>query len=126
MHGLSEGILIAYISTSIRSSYVKRLIDLKRLRSFVPYSALSDIEFYHIEAASATADPYFELEMTGIDQVLTKLELSIIKMSYMRGYTVTETANIYGISRQAVNQTKKRALQKLEKWLQPAQVMEGT
>jgi RNA polymerase sigma factor (sigma-70 family) len=55
--------------------------------------------------------------MTGIDQVLTKLELSIVKMIYISGYTVKEIAGIYGISRQAVNQTKKRALQTLEKWL---------
>ena len=126
MRGSNERFLVSYICTSIRSSYIKRLLDLKRLRSFVPYSALSDSELYRVEAASAAADSYFELEMTGIDQVLTKLELSIIKMIYLRGYTVTETANIYGISRQAVNQTKKRALQKLEKWLQTAQVMEGT
>jgi len=92
----------------------------------VPYSALSDNELYSVEAASAATDSYFELEMTGINQVLTKLELSIIKMIYLMGYTVTETADIYGISRQAVNQTKKRALQKLEKWLQTAQVTEGT
>ncbi|HCF71102.1 MAG TPA: sigma-70 family RNA polymerase sigma factor [Syntrophomonas sp.] len=124
MRGLSEGILISYIGTSIRSSYIKRLIDLKKLRSFVPYSALSDGELYYAEATSATADPHFKLEMTGIDQVLTELELSIIKMIYLLGYTVTETANIYGISRQAVNQTKKRALQKLARWLQRAQVME--
>ncbi len=90
----------------------------------MPYSALNDSELYYAEAASATPDSYFELEMTGIDQVLTKLELSIIKMVYMKGYTVTETAHIYGISRQAVNQTKKRALQKLARWLRPAQIME--
>ena len=90
----------------------------------MPYSALSDGELYYAEATSATADPHFKLEMTGIDQVLTELELSIIKMIYLLGYTVTETANIYGISRQAVNQTKKRALQKLARWLQRAQVME--
>jgi len=126
IRGPSEKFLVSYICTSIRSSYIKRLIDLKRLRGFVPYSALSDNELYSVEAASAATDSYFELEMTGINQVLTKLELSIIKMIYLMGYTVTETADIYGISRQAVNQTKKRALQKLEKWLQTAQVTEGT
>ena len=118
IRGSSEGFLVSYICTSIHRSYINRLISIKKLQKFVPYSALSDNELYRVEAASATADSYFNLEMTGMDQVLTKLELSIIKMLYMRGYTVTETANIYGISRQAVNQTKKRALQKLEKWLQ--------
>ncbi len=117
MRDPSEGFLVSYICTSIRSSYIKRLISLKRLHNFVPYSALSDSQLYYAEAASATSDPYFQLEMTGIDHVLTESELSIIKMIYLLGHTVTETAGIYGISRQAVNQTKKRALQKLEKWL---------
>ncbi|WP_245561124.1 sigma factor-like helix-turn-helix DNA-binding protein [Desulfoscipio gibsoniae] len=96
----------------------KRLIALKRLQNFVPYSALSDSELYYAEAASATTDPYLKLELTGIDHVLTESELSIVKMIYLLGYTVTETADIYGISRQAVNQTKRRALQKLEKWFE--------
>lgn len=116
MRDPSEGFLVSYICTSIRNSYIKRLIALKRLRNFIPYSAFSGSELYDVEAASATVDPYFNLEMTGIDQLLTESELSIVKMIYLLGYTVTETAGIYGISRQAVNQTKKRALQKLEKW----------
>lgn len=116
MRDPNEGILVSYICTSIRSSYIKRLISLKRLHNFVPYSALNDSELYYAEAASATSDPYFQLEMTGIDYVLTESELSIIKMIYLLGHTVTETAGFYGISRQAVNQTKKRALQKLKKW----------
>lgn len=112
----SEKSLVSYICVSINSSYIKRLIFLKKLHDFVPYSALSDSQLYYAEAASATTDSYFQLEMTGIDYVLTESELSIIKMIYLLGHTVTETAGIYGISRQAVNQTRKRALQKTKKW----------
>ncbi len=35
-------------------------------------------------------------------------------MIYYSGYTVAETAYVIGISRQAVNQIKKRALRKLK------------
>ncbi|AGL03314.1 RNA polymerase sigma factor [Desulfoscipio gibsoniae] len=118
MRDTSEGILISYICTSIRSNYIKRLLAMKRLQNFVPYSALSDSELYYAEAASATTDPYLKLELTGIDHVLTESELFIVKMIYLLGYTVTETAGIYRISRQAVNQTKRRALQKLKKWFE--------
>ncbi|HVJ49840.1 sigma-70 family RNA polymerase sigma factor [Desulfitobacterium sp.] len=115
MRDTTEGILVSYIYTSIRSSYIKRLIALKKLHNIISYSAISDSELYYTEAASATSDTYFELELAGIDYVLTESEFNIVKMIYLLGYTVTETASIYGISRQAVNQTKKRALQKLGK-----------
>jgi RNA polymerase sigma factor (sigma-70 family) len=118
IRGPNERFLVSYICTSIRSSYIKRLISLKKLRNYIPYSALSEGQLYYAEAASATSDPYLRLEITGFEKLLTQSELSIIKMIYLLDYTVTETADIYGISRQAVNQTKKRALQKLEKWLQ--------
>ena len=117
MQSTNEGILVSYICASIRSSYIKKLIALKKLQNFVPYSALSDGQLFYIEAATATSDTYFELEFTGFDYVLTELELSIVKMIYLSGYSVTEIASFYGISRQAVNKTKKRALQKLEKWI---------
>ncbi|MCB8818091.1 RNA polymerase sigma factor [Desulfosporosinus shakirovi] len=120
IRGTSEGIIVSYICTSIRNSYIKRLIELKKLHNFVPYSALSDSELYYVEAALATSDPYFKVELTGIESVLTESELSIVKMIYLLGYTVTETTFIYRISRQAVNQTKKRALKRLEKWFEQA------
>ncbi|GAB6173603.1 hypothetical protein JCM15765_30810 [Paradesulfitobacterium aromaticivorans] len=116
LHNTSEGTLVSYICTAIRSSYIKRLLALKKLHNFVSYSDLSDSELYYAEAASATSDTYFKLELIGIDDVLTESELTIVKMIYFLGYTVTETASIYGITRQAVSKTKKRALQKLARW----------
>ncbi|MCB8818105.1 RNA polymerase sigma factor [Desulfosporosinus shakirovi] len=118
MRNISEGTLVSYICTSIHSNYVKRLTALKKRCDFFPYSALSDSQLYYAEATSSTTDTYFELELTGIENALTESENSIVKMIYLLGYTVTETAFIHRISRQAVNQTKKRALQKLEKWFE--------
>ena len=46
MRDASEKVLVSYICTSIRSSYIKRL------HNFVPYSALSDRQLYYVEAAS--------------------------------------------------------------------------
>lgn len=112
----SEGTIVSYICKSIRGSYIKRIITLKKLHTIVPFSALSDSELYYAETASSTSDTYFELEFTGVDRVLTELELSVIKMIFLLSYTVSEIAYIYGISRQAVNQTKNRALKKLKLW----------
>lgn len=117
LRNINEETLVSYICTAIRSSYIKRLKTLKRLQNFVPYSSLSESELYYAETVLATSDSHFRLELTGIEQVLTESELSVVKMIYLLGYTVTETASIYGITRQAVNKRKRRGLQKLAKWL---------
>ncbi len=91
---------------------------IKKLRDVVPYSSLSDSELYYTEALLSTYNTYSRLELIDIDHVLTESELSIIKMIYFLEYSASETACIYGITRQAVNQTKKRALQKLKIWYQ--------
>ncbi len=113
IHNKSEGSMISYICTSVHSSYIKKLIEVKRLRNILLYSDLNDNELYYIEAISATNDVYQEYELSFIKKILTKQELSVISMIYFTGYTVTEIANFYGTSRQAVNQMKNRALKKL-------------
>ena len=113
IHNKSEGSVISYICTSVHSSYVKRLIEVKRLRNLLLYSDLNDNELYYVESISATNDVYQEYELSFIKNILTKQELTVICMIYFTGYTVTEIASFYGTSRQAVNQMKNRALKKL-------------
>lgn len=113
IHNKSEGSVVSYICTSVHSSYVKRLIEVKRLRNLLLYSDLNDNELYYVESISATNDVYQEYELSFIKNILTKQELTVISMIYFTGYTVTEIASFYGTSRQAVNQMKNRALKKL-------------
>ncbi len=108
-----EGSVVSYICTSVHSSYVKRLIEVKRLRNLLLYSDLNNNELYYVESISATNDVYQEYELSFIKKILTKQELIVISMIYFTGYTVTEIASFSGTSRQAVNQMKNRALKKL-------------
>ncbi|MPM28694.1 Bacteriocin UviA [bioreactor metagenome] len=112
-----EGSLVSYIAKAVRNSYIKRSIAHSRQRNFIPYSAFDESELYRLEAESATVDETTTLDLCEIGSVLTEAELSVIKMLYFSGYTVNEVALSHGISRQAVNQMKKRALLKLRKWL---------
>ncbi len=106
LYSTSEGTLVSYICTVVRSSYIKRLRVLKKHQNSVSYSDLSENELYYAEAALVTLDTHFELELTGIDHLLTESELSVVEKIYLLGYTVAETAAINEISRQAVNKTK--------------------
>ncbi len=109
----SEGILVSYIHKSLFNSYIKESKRIKKLRNIMLNSELSDSELYYIEALRPHYDSYNELDKHIISQILTKPESIIIKMLYFSDYSVAETARLCGVSRQAVNQTKNRALKKL-------------
>lgn len=110
----SEGGLVSYISKSIQSSYIKQSIASQKLRHYIPNSDFEDDELYYLEATTAVSDTYFAYEFPNIERVLTKQEASMIRMIYIMGYSACETAHRLGISRQAVNQMKNRALRKLK------------
>ena len=82
IHNKSEGSVVSYICTSIHSSYIKRLMEVKRLRNILLYSDLNDNELYYIEAISASNDLYQEYELSLIKKILTKQELKVISMIY--------------------------------------------
>jgi RNA polymerase sigma factor (sigma-70 family) len=111
----SEGALITYIQKSIFNSYIKQSLRIKKLRNISLYSDLSDSELYYVESSYSNIDDYSDLEFQCFDHILTKPEALIIKMIYRSGYSASEIAIMCGISRQAVNQTKNRALKKLER-----------
>ncbi len=109
-----EGKMVSYLCKSINSSYIKKLTAIKKLHSCILYSELTENQLYYVSILSASTDEYFLRELPGISLLLTKTEFSIVKMLYCSGYTIAETAFVFGVSRQAVNQMKKRALKKLE------------
>lgn len=110
----NEGGIVTYISKSVKSSFIKKLTAIIKIRSIISYSDLNDNELYYIDALSSTYDKYLKNELPYIDKKLNKAESSILKRIYISGYSATELSAIYGVSRQAVNQMKKRALNKLK------------
>ena len=87
--------------------------EIKRLQIMFTYNDLDDAELYYIEVKSSTYDTYSNLDFELLQKSLTKPEFTVIRMIYYIGYTVAETATYCGVSRQAVNQMRNRALKKL-------------
>ena len=56
-----------------------------------------------------------EIELLDMFKVLSEKEAYIIKLIYVYYLSVTEVAEYMNISRQAVNKTKNRALNKIKK-----------
>lgn len=117
IHYKDDGHIVSYIRTSIHSSYIKRLIAIKKLHGIVHYSELSDSEVYYLDLLTSIKDEYFKYDFPVDSKILSEAEMQVIKMIYYSGYTVSEIAFICGVSRQAVNQMKKRAFKKLVKMI---------
>lgn len=109
-----DGCLVSYITNSIHNSYIKKLIKIKHLKNFTMYSDLSESELYYIDSITATNDIYENTDIDTLKKFLTNPEFITIKMIFYEGYSVIEIASFLGISRQAVNQMKNRALKKLK------------
>lgn len=120
-----EGKMVTYIYKSINSSFIKKLTAIKKLHNCILYSELSENQLYYVNIILSTKDEYFIHELPDISIILTKTEFLIVKMIYCSGYTVAEIAFVFGISRQAVNQMKTRALKKLETMFSDKPVMEA-
>lgn len=108
-----ESHIVSYISTSIHSSYVKRLLAIIKQSAIISISDLSEKEVKAVDILQSTHDVYFAFEFPNIQKILNKNEAAVIRLIYYLGYTTSETACYFGVSRQAVNQMKRRALRKL-------------
>ncbi|WP_238918198.1 sigma factor-like helix-turn-helix DNA-binding protein [Clostridium sp. YIM B02555] len=102
----NEKVLLSYISKSLRHKYIKlsKEKNILNLETELNY----DIEIKSNESLT---------DLTIYSDILTELnykEREIIKLIYIYGYSAKEIAEFKHKSRQAINQTKKRALNKIK------------
>lgn len=99
--------ILGYISKAIRNEYIKlsKNIDKKRL---------NEIEL-NLDMEIGYEDLESEMEMLDLFNILTEKEAYIMKLIYVYYLSITEVADFMKISRQSVNQTKNRALNKIRK-----------
>ena len=110
---LSEGQIINYITKMIYHHYINQS---KKIRSNVKsmvFSEMSDQMVSIINAKLAVEDQQKDYE---IEFALRKLNIDEQKLVYLiffKEYSIQEIAQSYGTSRQAINQKKKRIVQKM-------------
>ncbi len=99
--------IFRYIARAIRNEYIK--LSQKRDKIRLNEKELSsDIEISYENYES-------ELVILDMFKVLSKKEAYIMKLIYVYYLSVSEVADYMKISRQAVNQSKNRALKKIRK-----------
>ena len=79
---------------------------------------LSDSQKNYVEKIAITYDEYNEIDVSSYKKYLSERQFKVVNSLYYLNQTVEETGQALGISRQAVNQTKIKAIAKLRKvWL---------
>lgn len=112
----NDGAVVRYISTAVKNKYIA-LSKKKKMEDAYNFSNLSDEQIAVWERITATEDRTDISYYFPIRDGLTDHEREILHLLIDCGYTANEIAVKYKISRQAVNKTKLRALNKIRKAL---------
>lgn len=116
MKNLEDPVLIRYIQYSLYHEYVrlKKSAQFYLNRHFA-FTALSEKDLRTTETLLSAEDNYFTDIFPAADAGLTDKETFVLQKIFLEGFSVSEVAANSGISRQAVNQAKLRALNKLHR-----------
>lgn len=100
--------ILSYIKTSVYNSYIKlskKKCDYEN-NTFPTEDIRDEIEKAHY-------DEYENIFLEDLKKYLTENEFDVIYKHFFCGVTINDIASIKGVSRQAVNQVKTRAIKKL-------------
>ena len=109
----SDGAYINYINRALHNYYIVLSKNMEKRRDdemLCDEESFLDLLEYHPEFVEELQD---NLLIDSIRPYLTDKELQCLILIVLRGLTCEQAANQLGITRQAVNQNKQRALSKL-------------
>ena len=81
--------------------------------NYILMSDMSDEQLIYVDQKMATEDYGTVAEF--FSDSLSKREQQILYLIYEQGYSIAEIADMFKVSRQAINQAKKRAIEKIKK-----------
>ena len=108
--------ILSYIRKTIHNRYIFLSKQQDKLRKTVFIDDLSESESLQMEHQNSTQDNYSKLFWDEIKSILNSHEYEIISLHYKFGFSIAEISRILHCSRQSINQTKNRALQKLKRF----------
>mgnify|MGYP000148769143 CR=1 FL=1 len=106
---LTEGAMVNYIVSSIKNSFYKLSRERKKqLQPSISFDELTDKSKYQLISENKT------LPIIILSRTLSTREILILRLCFEYGYTSAEIARHFNVTRQNINQIKKRALKKLK------------
>lgn len=113
---------LSYLRKTCHNDYIT-ISKQERKERRIPFADLSEQQTYRILSELQESDEYQHLILQDMAKVLTPFEYEGLVALYFRDVSTAQLSAIVGKSRQYVNQTKRRALQKLKVFLQKTQEM---
>lgn len=113
----SDGYAVNYISKSVKNQYIA-LSKARNSRREDTFSEMSEEQMVYVEQIAATDDRVDISSYFPSDNKLSEREKTILQLFFVDEYSIEEIAQQLSISRQAVNQAKNRALNKIRKALE--------
>lgn len=110
--GKPDAIIVNYITKAIKNEYIR--LSKSMQRKYILYSDLNENEQFIVASRHAYHHPE-PLSWIIDSKKLTNWEKYVLKMIFECGLTIQEIAELSGKSRQAINQTKLKALAKLRR-----------
>lgn len=112
----SEGEIVNYIAFSIKNQSIA-ISKARKAHKELCFSELSEEQMITIEEIASTVEMDSISDFFPADNSLSAPEKDILVKLFIDGYSVAEISKMYNISRQAVNQTKLRAIRKIRQTL---------
>lgn len=114
----SDRVIVSYINKSVINFYNKKIPKLISKQREIMMSELTEEQQYYIETATAQKDETDIVSEFGLDYVLTAGERQLIYEVYVEGHSIADLAKRQNRTRQAVNQQRIRAVNKIKECLQ--------
>ena len=115
LHLQTEGAYVPYLATAVRNSYINLSKANNRHKEYC-FSSFGEDQEFILTSTLTTDDSYEQLLCKDLKHVLTKSEFHVVYLSCLKGYSCAAIADQQGVSRQHINQVKRRALNKLKQY----------
>lgn len=113
----SDGYAVSYISKSVKNQYIA-LSKARNSRREDTLSDMSEKQMAFVEQIAATDDSVDISSFFPSENKLSERERIILQQFFVNEYSIEEISQQLNISRQAVNQAKNRALNKIRRALE--------
>ncbi|MBC5694656.1 sigma-70 family RNA polymerase sigma factor [Agathobaculum hominis] len=117
LHLQTEGAYVGYIATAVRNMYIN-LSKSKERQKECCFSSFGEEQEFMLNATLAADDNYDRLLFKDLRRLLTRSEFRVVYLACFKGYSCAAIAKKQGVSRQHINQVKRRALGKLKQYFQ--------
>lgn len=108
-----DGYLVNYINASVKHHYIA--LSKGNRNSPILLSEISDEQKHYLEYATVQELESKLTDYFPCNEALSERERLILIMHFVQGYSISEIAACLGVSRQAVNQAKVAAINKIKR-----------